>query len=179
MAKFCSRLFVTLQPKGCETAHARQLMHASLLSLNRSFGTGISHKCVFIMARPIKETPILYGEDARRFEARMKERRRISAEERARITSCDRPGRVVVMVGMVRMVLKSSRVPRTRLRGTRGVLDFYPTITTITTPSSFIQSQMDRKAIKTAFRNVVPLSSVRQVCLTRASSVSDGDGFHT
>lgn len=37
------------------------------------------------MARPIKETPILYGEDARRFEARMKERRRISAEERERI----------------------------------------------------------------------------------------------
>ena len=99
------------------------------------------------MARPIKETPILYGEDARRFEARMKERRRISAEERARITSCDRPGRVVVMVGMVRMVLKSSRVPRTRLRGTRGVLDFYPTIPTITTPSSFIQSKMDRKTI--------------------------------
>jgi len=25
------------------------------------------------MARPIKETPILYGEDARRFEERMKE----------------------------------------------------------------------------------------------------------
>ena len=37
------------------------------------------------MARPIKETPILYGEDARRFEARMKEKRRISPEERARI----------------------------------------------------------------------------------------------
>ena len=35
------------------------------------------------MARPIKETPILYGDDARRFEARMKERRRISPEERA------------------------------------------------------------------------------------------------
>ena len=34
------------------------------------------------MARPIKETPILYGEDARRFEARMKERRRMP-EERA------------------------------------------------------------------------------------------------
>ena len=28
------------------------------------------------MARPIKETPILFGNDARRFEARMKERRR-------------------------------------------------------------------------------------------------------
>ena len=35
------KLVVTLQPKGCETAHARQLMHASLLSLNRSFGTRI------------------------------------------------------------------------------------------------------------------------------------------
>jgi hypothetical protein len=40
-----------------------------------------------IMARPIKETPILYGEDARRFEARMQERRRISSEERARINT--------------------------------------------------------------------------------------------
>ena len=39
------------------------------------------------MARPIKETPILYGEDARRFEARMQERRRISPEERARINA--------------------------------------------------------------------------------------------
>ena len=28
------------------------------------------------MARPIKETPILFGEDARRFEERMKEKRR-------------------------------------------------------------------------------------------------------
>ena len=37
------------------------------------------------MARPIKETPILFGEDARRFEARMKEHRRVSPEERARI----------------------------------------------------------------------------------------------
>ena len=37
------------------------------------------------MARPIKETPILFGKDARRFEARMKEKRRISPEERARI----------------------------------------------------------------------------------------------
>ncbi len=27
------------------------------------------------MARPIKETPILFGEDARQFEARMKEKR--------------------------------------------------------------------------------------------------------
>jgi hypothetical protein len=37
------------------------------------------------MARPIKETPILFGEDARRFEKRMQERRHISEEERARI----------------------------------------------------------------------------------------------
>ena len=37
------------------------------------------------MARPIKETPILYGEDAKRFEARMKEKRRILPEERARM----------------------------------------------------------------------------------------------
>ena len=34
------------------------------------------------MARPIKETPILFGEDARRFEARMKENRTESPEER-------------------------------------------------------------------------------------------------
>ena len=35
--------------------------------------------------RSIKETPILYGEDARRFEERMREHRHISAEEKARI----------------------------------------------------------------------------------------------
>ena len=40
---------------------------------------------LFIMARPIKETPILYGEDARRFLARMQEHRHISEEERARM----------------------------------------------------------------------------------------------
>lgn len=39
------------------------------------------------MARPIKETPILFGEDARRFEARMQEHRRVSPEERARINA--------------------------------------------------------------------------------------------
>lgn len=37
-----------------------------------------------IMARPIKETPILYGEDARRFEARMRERRCETQEQKAR-----------------------------------------------------------------------------------------------
>ena len=36
------------------------------------------------MARPIKETPILFGEDARRFEERMKQVRRESPEERER-----------------------------------------------------------------------------------------------
>ncbi len=36
------------------------------------------------MARPIKETPILYGEDARRFEARIKETRTETPEKRAK-----------------------------------------------------------------------------------------------
>lgn len=36
------------------------------------------------MAKPIKETPILFGEDARRFEARMKEKRTESPEDRTR-----------------------------------------------------------------------------------------------
>ena len=35
------------------------------------------------MARPIKETPILFGEDARRFEERMKEKRHLTPEEKA------------------------------------------------------------------------------------------------
>lgn len=37
------------------------------------------------MARPIKETPILFGEDARRFEARMRENHKVSTEEMERI----------------------------------------------------------------------------------------------
>ncbi|MBD5230928.1 MAG: hypothetical protein HDS66_02065 [Bacteroidales bacterium] len=37
------------------------------------------------MARPIKETPILFGADAKRFEERMKNPPKISPEERARI----------------------------------------------------------------------------------------------
>ena len=36
------------------------------------------------MARPIKETPILYGENARWFEERMKQVRRETPEERER-----------------------------------------------------------------------------------------------
>ncbi len=37
------------------------------------------------MARPIKETPILFGEDALRFEERMKEERHLSPEEKAEL----------------------------------------------------------------------------------------------
>lgn len=37
------------------------------------------------MARPIRETPILFGEDARRFEERMNQKRTIPQEEIDRI----------------------------------------------------------------------------------------------
>ena len=37
------------------------------------------------MARPIKETPILFGEDARRFEERMKEKRSETPEQREKL----------------------------------------------------------------------------------------------
>ena len=37
-----------------------------------------------IMARPIRETPILFGEDARRFEERMKVKRHEDPEKRKR-----------------------------------------------------------------------------------------------
>lgn len=37
------------------------------------------------MARPIRETPILFGKDAARFEERMKQKRVISKEERERM----------------------------------------------------------------------------------------------
>ena len=59
--------FPYLCTQACESAHA-DLSAERLRNCSRS---------------AIKETPILYGEDARRFEARMKERRRISPEERA------------------------------------------------------------------------------------------------
>lgn len=36
------------------------------------------------MARPIRETPILFGEDARRFEEKMKHPRKVTKEERER-----------------------------------------------------------------------------------------------
>ena len=54
------------------------------------------------MARPIKETPILYGEDARRFEARMQEKRSISQEERERINAHYRAGMAMLERGMKR-----------------------------------------------------------------------------
>ncbi|MBR7022343.1 MAG: hypothetical protein IKI09_02585 [Bacteroidales bacterium] len=54
------------------------------------------------MARPIKETPILFGEDARRFETRMKERRRVSSEERARIKTNYEAGMAMLERGMRR-----------------------------------------------------------------------------
>ncbi|WP_295729951.1 hypothetical protein [uncultured Muribaculum sp.] len=37
------------------------------------------------MARPIKETPILFGSDARRFEERMQNPPKVSPEKRAQI----------------------------------------------------------------------------------------------
>ena len=54
--------------------------------------TNIILGCIFakkfkklkVMARPIKETPILYGEDARRFEERMKEKRHEDPEKKAK-----------------------------------------------------------------------------------------------
>lgn len=36
------------------------------------------------MARPIRETPILFGDDARRFEELMKKPRQLTTEERER-----------------------------------------------------------------------------------------------
>jgi hypothetical protein len=37
------------------------------------------------MAQPIKETPVLYGKDARHFERRMKECKSVSPERKAEI----------------------------------------------------------------------------------------------
>ena len=50
---------------------------------NQNIVVYLQHQRQRIMAKPIKETPILYGEDARRFEARMNERRNESPEEKA------------------------------------------------------------------------------------------------
>ena len=48
-----------------------------------TFAAEISHKYVFIMARPIKETPVLKGEDAFNFEMRRLEVENRTPEERA------------------------------------------------------------------------------------------------
>ncbi|MBX9187770.1 MULTISPECIES: hypothetical protein [Bacteroides] len=37
------------------------------------------------MAKPVKETPILFGEDARRFEKRMQQKREVSQKEIERV----------------------------------------------------------------------------------------------
>jgi len=42
-----------------------------------------SHRKRIVMARPIKETPILFGDDARKFEERMNENRKETPEEKA------------------------------------------------------------------------------------------------
>ena len=44
-----------------------------------------NNKIYLAMARPIKETPILFGSDARRFEERMQNPPKVSPEERANI----------------------------------------------------------------------------------------------
>ena len=44
----------------------------------------IELKCKF-MARPIKETPVLFGADARRFEERMQNPPKVSSEKRDEI----------------------------------------------------------------------------------------------
>ena len=48
-----------------------------------TFAAEISHKYVFIMARPIRETPVLKGEDAFNFEMRRLEVEHMSKEQRA------------------------------------------------------------------------------------------------
>ena len=42
-----------------------------------------SYRKRITMARPIKETPILFGDDARKFEERMNENRKETPEEKA------------------------------------------------------------------------------------------------
>ena len=91
--RFFEIFFVPLQPKGCETARARQLMHcnATLCTFRSEKHHGprliadlsaeISHKYVFIMARPIKETPVLKGKDVERFKYNLEHPTPVSAEE--------------------------------------------------------------------------------------------------
>ncbi|MDE6769730.1 MAG: hypothetical protein K2J78_08425 [Muribaculaceae bacterium] len=53
-----------------------------LSNINYSFNNFLK---IYFMARPIKETPILYGADAKRFEERMQNPPKISSEQRAQI----------------------------------------------------------------------------------------------
>ena len=48
-----------------------------------TFAPEYSHKYVFVMARPIRETPVLKGEDAFNFEMRRLEVEHMSKEQRA------------------------------------------------------------------------------------------------
>ncbi|MBE5080241.1 hypothetical protein [Phocaeicola dorei] len=63
------------------------------------------------MARPIKETPILFGKDARRFEERMQQVRKETPEERKlRLESYD----------LVMKWFENGRKYEDRLRATKG-----------------------------------------------------------
>ena len=55
-------------------------------------------KTKIIMARPIKETPILYGEAAKRFEERMKNPPKATKEERERIMKAYEIGMKILKV---------------------------------------------------------------------------------
>ena len=61
------------------------------------------------MARPIKETPILFGEDAR-----MKEKRHISAEERARMDEAYRIGMEMMRRGEELDLIEDRDAPNTQ-----------------------------------------------------------------
>lgn len=54
---------------------------AKLLLLGRSFVTHYNIKCVIIMARPIKEIPVLKGDDVERFKYNLEHPTPVSAEE--------------------------------------------------------------------------------------------------
>ena len=64
---------------------SRSAIDASIIALAQPqfWPPEISHKYVFIMARPIRETPVLKGEDAFNFEMRRLEVEHMSKEQRA------------------------------------------------------------------------------------------------
>ena len=55
--------------------------NAVYLNFFCTFAPEISHKYVFIMARPIKETPVLKGKDVERFKYNLEHPTPVSAEE--------------------------------------------------------------------------------------------------